>query len=69
MKWLDRAKLIASLQVELAKLGFPSKKSRYIRKWRLKEVHYLFTELDPENPLFLGIFFIESEQTFYHSQN
>ena len=44
-------------------------KSRFIRRWRLKQATYLFTEINPNEPLFSGIYFMETEEYFFQSQN
>ncbi len=44
-------------------------KGRFIKFWRFKKVHYLFAEMGPELPLFIGIHFIETKQYFFQSQN
>ena len=46
-----------------------AKKSRFIRRWRFKQATYLFTEIDPNEPLFTGIYFMETEEYFFQSQN
>ena len=45
------------------------RKSNFIKFWQFKKATYLFTELDPEQPLYTGIFFIETGQYFFQSQN
>ena len=45
------------------------KKSRFARRWKLKKATYLFTEIDIREPLFTGIFFIDTGQYFFQSQN
>ena len=45
------------------------RKARFIRRWRFKKAYYLFTEIDPNEPLFFGIYFIDTEQYYFQSQN
>lgn len=40
-----------------------------VKKWRFKKAHYLFTGLNPDQPVFDGIYFMETKQYFFQSQN
>ena len=44
-------------------------KSRFIRRWRFKKAHYFFTEMDEKEPYFAGIYFMETGEYFFQSQN
>ncbi len=46
-----------------------AQKSRFIRRWRFKKATYLFTEMDPDEPLYTGIYFMDTGQYFFQSQN